>query len=76
MPLTLLEWEDLLLFMLCPYEVSAGGSTYSKRQDSRVHKTFGQYPQAHVVTLGNGPVQGQELDCGDPGGSLPTQRIL
>lgn len=61
--------------MLCPYEVSAGGSIYSKRQDSRVRDAFGQYPQAHV-TLGNSPGQGQELDFDDPNGPLPTQHIL
>lgn len=32
---TFLESDNLQLFMLCPYELSAGGSMYSKRQDSR-----------------------------------------
>lgn len=62
--------------MLRPYEVSAGGSMYSERQDARVPGAFGQYPQARVVTLGNSPVWGQELDFGDSCGSLPTRHIL
>ncbi|KAJ7405074.1 hypothetical protein BTVI_70350 [Pitangus sulphuratus] len=33
-----------------------------RQTDDRIQEVFGQYSQAHDVTLGDGPVQGQELD--------------